>query len=292
MTTREITGPLALLDDAFVRYRVPRISLTEWISNSKVPEKYKTEEAWNKLEGRIERASTISTFFADPSIQTFHWPRRIQDYYDEMVLQMLRGSRRKCEPNINVVEWIRARVYEALSFCQTGPEIIDQCASAITRNCNEMEPDTFWNVMKVLSESEPHTSYRTPLSLEWAFFNMFEEMRKTNKNRSRDERTLADNETDSATTEVMAAEGAAAGAAAGAGAAGAAGAAAEGAAACAAGAAAGAACAAAAGAAAGAACAAAAGKAGKGKGAAPAAKTSPRKRTAVNKKSGVQQLLG
>jgi hypothetical protein len=207
MTTREITGPLALLDDAFVRYRVPRITLADWTAQPKVPEKYRTEEAWNKLEGRIERATTISNFFPDPTIQTFQWPRRIQDYYDEMVMQMLRGSQRKCEPNINVVEWLRGRVYEALSFCQTGPEIIDQCASAIMRNYNKMEPDTFWNVMKVLSESEPHTSYRTPLSLEWAFFNMFEEMRKTNKNRSRDERTMECNETKSSTVTAAAGPG-------------------------------------------------------------------------------------
>jgi hypothetical protein len=52
-----------------------------------------------------------------------------------------------------------------------------------------MDPATFWNVMSALSESEPHTSYRTPLSLEWAVFNMFEEMLKSSSV-VRDERSV------------------------------------------------------------------------------------------------------
>jgi hypothetical protein len=176
MTAREITGPLALLDDAFIRYRVPRMSLNSWEGNENVPVPYRTKDAWNRLDGRPERAVLMAKYFPDG---TGHWPRRIQDYYDEMVLSMIEGSKRIKEPNIRIVEWMRARVYEALSFCHTGPEIVDSCAAAVTRNHDRMHPATFWNVMTALSESEPHTSYRTPLSLEWAVFNMFEEMLKS-----------------------------------------------------------------------------------------------------------------
>jgi hypothetical protein len=191
ITTREITGPLALLDDAFVRFRVPRITLSQWKSHERVPEQFRTDVAWNKLEGRPERAIAMAQHFPEAGPE-MEWPRRTQDYYDEMIAQMVRGSRRIKEPNINVVQWLRARVYEALSFCQTGPEIIDQCAAAVVRNSSLFEPEVFWNVLAALSESEPHTSYRTPLSLEWAFFNMFEEMRKTRTEHRDDAGTLDD----------------------------------------------------------------------------------------------------
>jgi hypothetical protein len=174
MTAREVTGPLALLEDAFVRFRVPRMPYTVWSApTSPVPEAYRSKEAWDKLEGHVERATIMSRFFPIPEA----WPRRIQDYYDDMVVQMIHGARANRDPTLQVVDWLRKCVYEALSFCQTGPEIVDHCAAAMTR-CN-VPPATFWRAMQVLAESEPHTSYRTPLSLEWALLNMYEEMRKT-----------------------------------------------------------------------------------------------------------------
>jgi hypothetical protein len=176
MTCREITGPLALLQDSFVRYRVPRLSLEAWNQHPSVPESYQTEEAWNKLEGRTERAIQMATFFPTP---VAIWPRRIQDFYDEMIRTMMKGAITTKEPNMATVEWIRGRVYDVLSFCQTGPEIVDQCTAAVVRNSDAIPSDVFWSVLRTLSESESHTSYRTPLSLEWALFNMFEEMRKT-----------------------------------------------------------------------------------------------------------------
>ena len=78
LTTREITGPLALLDDAFVRYRVPRMSLPTWLSHEKVPNPYKTELAWNRLEGRPERAVLMSKYFPEGGAADERWPRRIR----------------------------------------------------------------------------------------------------------------------------------------------------------------------------------------------------------------------
>jgi hypothetical protein len=179
MTTREITGALSLLEDSFVRHRVPRMTCSTWCASDKVPAAYRTKMAWNKLEGHPERAVQMSRFFAEP--KEAMWPRRIQDFYDEMVAQMIVGASTVREPNMEIVGWIRGRVYDALSFCQTGPEIIDSCAAAMERfteaNADKVSSAMFWNVMNVLAESEPHTSYRTPLALEWAMLNMFETLR-------------------------------------------------------------------------------------------------------------------
>ena len=180
MTAREVTGPLALLEDAFVRHRVPRIPYMTWSApTSAVPPPYRTEEAWSKLEGHVERAVEMMRFFPEGATTTPAWPRRIQDFYDELVMQMIRGARANRAPNLQVVDWLRARVYEALSFCQTGPEIVDHCAAAMSRCSKHLPPATFWGIMTVLAESEPHTSYRTPLALEWALLTMYEDMRKT-----------------------------------------------------------------------------------------------------------------
>lgn len=176
MTAREVTGSLSLLEDALVRHRVPRMSLATWAAT--VPPGYQTETAWLALEGRPERAKQMAAFFPDGP-PNGEWPRRIQDFYDELVLEMLKGAEMARDPDMNTVLWLRGRVYDALSFCQTGPEIVDSCASAVTRLFQQMDPRVFQSIMDTLATSEPHTSYRTPLSLEWAFLNMFEVMRKT-----------------------------------------------------------------------------------------------------------------
>jgi hypothetical protein len=174
ITAREITGPLSLFDDIFVPVRVPRLSLDAW--NSKVPELFQNQEAWTHLEGHPERAHMMAQF---SEYTPLPWPRRIQDFYDEMILKMIAGAKKYTQADMTVVEWIRTRVYDCLSFCQTGPEIIDSCAAGIARNAHHLgNADLFWNCMKCLTNSEPHTSYRTPLSLEWAFLRVFEEMRK------------------------------------------------------------------------------------------------------------------
>lgn len=180
ITAREVTGPLALLEESFVRWRVPRISLSAWKTHTLVPPAYQTEDAWHHLEGRPDRAVKMAAHFPAP-LDPPVWPRRIQNYYDEMIAEMMLGAKHygsTLEPNLDTIQWIRGRVYEALSFCQTGPEILDACAAAATRLSDSLPPVVFWEIMEVLSNSEPHTSYRTPLALEWAMLNMFEVMRK------------------------------------------------------------------------------------------------------------------
>lgn len=166
ITAREVSGSLSILDDAFVRRRVPRMSFPTWCS--KVEPTFHTMDAYDKLEGRLERAAAMKEFGST----TF--PRRICDYYDELVEAMIKGANSKKEGSIVIILWIRARVYDVLAFCQNGPEIIDSLAAALSRKVDLLEPDQFWKGMQVLAESEPHTSYRTPLALEAAFLELVE----------------------------------------------------------------------------------------------------------------------
>jgi hypothetical protein len=184
ITAREMTGPLAILEEAFVRYRVPRMPYTEW-SALDLPAGLKSMVAWDRCIGRPERAQEILTFFPSGTIPT--WPRRIQDYYDEMIQMLVTQAISRKAPNLSVVLWIRGRVYQALSLCQTGPEIIDSCAAAIIRNASMLEPDVFFKAMTSLTVAEPHTSYRTPLSLEAGLLNLYETIRNNTVNK-RDEK--------------------------------------------------------------------------------------------------------
>lgn len=174
ITAREMTGPLAILEDAFVRYQIPRMPYTHWESQD-LPLPLKNHIAWEKCEGRLERAREILTFFPDGNIPV--WPRRIQDFYDELIKLLITHARSGKKPNLGIVTWIRGRIYQALSFCQTGPEIIDSFAAALQRNYKLLEAQVFWNAMSALVNAEPHTSYRTPLSLEAGLLALYETIR-------------------------------------------------------------------------------------------------------------------
>jgi len=172
ITAREMTGPLAILEDAFVRHRVPRMPFTEWNTHPKLPAALQSEQAWRRCEGRLERAADVMQFFPDGNIPA--WPRRVQDYYDEMIRELIYVARSGKPPTLAIVLWIRGRVYQALSYCQMGPEIMDSCAAAVQRNAELLEPAVFFKAMTALSRAEPHTSYRTPLSLEAGLLALFE----------------------------------------------------------------------------------------------------------------------
>jgi len=178
ITAREMTGPLALLEDTFVRHRVPRTTLETW-NKANIPPALQTAHAWERCEGRLERAADIVKFFPDGVVPA--WPRRVQDYYDEMVEILIRMATSTRAPDLDVVVWIRGRVYQALSLCQTGPDIIDSCAAAIQRHAALLEPSVFWKAMTELTRTEPHTSYRTPLSLESGIFNLYDTIRAHTK---------------------------------------------------------------------------------------------------------------
>ena len=175
VTAREMSGSLAILEDAFVRYRVPRISLDNWTTNPAIPSILQTHEAWDRCNGRPERVQEIVKFFPDGRIPA--WPRRIQDFYNEMMEILIREALAPKTPTLEIVAWIRGRIYQALSLCQNGPDIIDSYAAAIQYHAKLLEPSLFWKAMHSLTLAEPHTSYRTPLSLEAGLLNLFEVLR-------------------------------------------------------------------------------------------------------------------
>lgn len=174
ITAREMTGPLSILEDIFVRKSIPRMPYTTW-SVLPLPTPLLSIEAYMACEGRQERATEIVKFF--PNGHLPEWPRRIQDYYDEMLSQLLIAARSEKPVSLDIVFWIRSCVYQALSFCQTGPDIIDSCAAAVQRKASAIEPVVFWKCMSALKDIEPHTSYRTPLSLEAGILQLFEVLR-------------------------------------------------------------------------------------------------------------------
>ena len=174
ITAREMTGPLSILEDVFVRKSVPRMPFAKW-TTLPLPPPLLTEEAYKACEGRQERAAEITKFFPDGRVP--EWPRRIQDYYDEMLTQLLTVATSEKPVNLDIVLWIRTCVYQMLSFCLTGPDIIDNCAAAIQRRAAELDPSVFWKCMSALKDVEPHTSYRTPLSLEAGILQLFEVLR-------------------------------------------------------------------------------------------------------------------
>jgi len=94
-----------------------------------------------------------------------------------MIYTLITAARSGKAPNLQAIQWVRGIVYQALSFCQTGPEIVDSSAAAIERQYELLEPQVFWLAMKSLTTAEPHTSYRTPLSLESAILFLFETIR-------------------------------------------------------------------------------------------------------------------
>jgi len=176
MTAREMSGSLSILEDAFVRVRVPRISFSTWVSS--VDPFFQTKDAYEHLEGRLERVNKMKLYGCTS------FPRRVSDYYDELVEAIIQGANAKKEGSISIILWIRARVYDVLAFCQNGPDIIDSMAAALVRNQSLLESDQFWKGMQVLAASEPHTSYRTPLALESAFLELFEALHTSRKTSS------------------------------------------------------------------------------------------------------------
>jgi hypothetical protein len=205
MTAREMTGPLSILDDAFVRYHIPRMTFTDWKKAVNPP--FDTQLAWEKCEGRKERVDDLLKFLPAKSNEPFwatsaeKWPRRIQDFYDEMIQFLIQHARSGSTPNLLVVQWIRMIVYQSLSFCQTGPDIIDSCAAALERCCiktpsNEplLEPQVFWLAMTSLTSAEPHTSYRTPLSLESALLFLYETIRTRSTTNAKIDHPVIENE--------------------------------------------------------------------------------------------------
>lgn len=170
LCAREITGALSVVEDIFVRIRVP------------IP----TEELWKKtwsqfplladsyalFDGRMDRAFAV-TKWGGHCMNKQDYPRVIYNCYEDIIVEVLRGcikaSIQKIEtPPLVLALWIRERVYDLLGLCQTGIEFLDGYSFAIENALlkSYCTAKMFKAAIAVLGSAEPNTSYRNPISLE------------------------------------------------------------------------------------------------------------------------------
>ena len=170
LCAREITGSLAVVEDIFVRARVPILDKEQWTNawshNEKIANLYET------LDGRMDRAKALEKWGAT-CLEMDIYPRITANCYEDLVIEIIRGcigaALQKIEsPPLALAVWIRERVYDILGLCQTGTEFLDGYSAAIESAFRKSycSFDMFRSVIFVLASSEPNTSYRNPISLE------------------------------------------------------------------------------------------------------------------------------
>lgn len=170
LCAREITGSLTVVEDIFVRTRVPCLTKEQWA----VAFSHNTQIAglYDQLDARIDRARAMEKWGAT-CLSNDKFPRLTMSCYDDLISEILRGcisaALAKIEkPPLVLATWIRERVYDLLGLCQTGTEFLDGYSSAIETAFQKSycSFDMLSAVIFVLASSEPNTSYRNPISLE------------------------------------------------------------------------------------------------------------------------------
>jgi hypothetical protein len=170
LCAREITGSLTVVEDIFVRSRVPCLTKQQWTAswshNSKIADMYEL------LDARMDRAKALERWGAT-CLEKGELPRIATSCYDNLISEILRGcitaALKKIErPPLALATWIRERVYDLLGLCQTGTEFLDGYSAAIELAFQNSycSFDMFRATIAVLASSEPNTSYRNPISLE------------------------------------------------------------------------------------------------------------------------------
>jgi len=170
LCAREITGALSIIEDIFVRIRIPVPSEEIW--KSTWAEYPNIAKAYDIFDGRMDRAFAI-TKWGHTCLKNDNYPRIIYNCYEDIIIEIIRGcikaSIQKIDtPPLILILWIRARVYDLLGLCQTGIEFLDGYSSAIENAflndyCTAI---MFKAAINILGSAEPNTSYRNPISLE------------------------------------------------------------------------------------------------------------------------------
>ena len=170
MCAREITGALSVIEDLFVRVRVPVPSEELWL---KTWSAYPTiANSYKEFDGRMDRAFALSKW-GQSCLENTSYPRIILNCYEDLIIEVLRGCIKASIKNIQtppllLALWIRERVYDLLGLCQTGIEFLDGYSSAIEKAFLNSYCTTsmFKAAITVIASTEPNTSYRNPISLE------------------------------------------------------------------------------------------------------------------------------
>jgi hypothetical protein len=170
LCAREITGALSVLEDLFVRVRIPTPTeetwKTTWAEHPAIADNYKA------FDGRMDRAFAL-TRWGKTCTDKQSYPRIISNCYEDLIIEMLRGcikaSIKKVEmPPLLLALWIRERVYDLLGLCQTGIEFLDGYSAAAENALlkSYCTAPMFKAAIAVIATAEPNTSYRNPISLE------------------------------------------------------------------------------------------------------------------------------
>jgi hypothetical protein len=180
LCAREVTGSLSVVEDLFVKYRVPGPTkeqwLTHWVDTPFIADNYEL------LDGRMDRAAHIVRWGAS-CIEQKQIPRVIADCYEDLVVEIIRGSFKAAaadikDPPLALVTWVRDRVYDLLGLCQTGIEFLDGYSNAL-ETCflkKYYSYNMFRAAIEVVAIAEPNTSYRNPVSLEKILLDICEQI--------------------------------------------------------------------------------------------------------------------
>lgn len=170
LCAREITGAVTVVEDIFVRIRVPILTEVEWATKwAAYPA---IANSYNFFEGRNDRAAALVKW-GQPCIENQSYPRVISNCYEDLLVAIIRGCIGAAKagverPPLSLALWIRARVYDILGLCQTGIEFMDGYSAAIETMLlkSYCTFPMFKCVIAVIATAEPNTSYRNPISLE------------------------------------------------------------------------------------------------------------------------------
>lgn len=172
LCAREITGALSVLEDLFVRRRVPVPTAEVWAQAWSAHPELATASAYKTFDGRMDRAFAV-TRWASSCLAAGNYPRIIANCYEDLIVEMLRGCIKGAlagveTPPLLLALWIRERVYDLLGLCQTGIEFLDGYSAATEKAflSGYCTAPMFKAAIAVVAAAEPNTSYRNPISLE------------------------------------------------------------------------------------------------------------------------------
>ena len=170
LCAREITGSLSVVEDIFVRVRVPVPTRAQWaLTWAAHPILAKS---YDLFEGRMDRAAAI-VHWGSSCLEKETYPRLVSQCYEDLIVEVLRGCIRAALTGIKVPPlataiWVRERVYDLLGLCQTGTEFLDGYSAAIEMALlkSYCSYRMFKAAIVIIAGTEPNTSYRNPISLE------------------------------------------------------------------------------------------------------------------------------
>lgn len=180
LCAREVTGSLSVVEDLFIRHRVPAPTIDQWQAMwSDTPF---IADNYGLFDARPDRAAALVRW-GESCIKNEQIPRVILNCYEDLIVEIIRGSFKAAAaevktPPLALVMWVRERVYDLLGLCQTGIEFLDGYAIAL--ESAYLRGYYSYNMLRatieVVGTAEPNTSYRNPVSLEKILLDICEKM--------------------------------------------------------------------------------------------------------------------